>query len=87
MGKPIVLTWKNDYGYIVIEKCELVSEDDQVRTFVDHPLNSDGSINVPNVVQTLAQQGKVIFEDEHGMFCLTPDKVLLIQHLEEIDDG
>lgn len=72
MAKPIQLTWK-DEETVKKERCLLIEEDDPLFLTDGTPINREGS--------ELFTSNRVVFEDDEGIFGLTPDQIVSIKVL------
>lgn len=80
MAKRIELTWKHQNGNIFTEKCWLCEEDDQFIINDDTPVTVICENGISNTVGSL-MKSQVLFEDEHGIFCVSPENVINIKEL------
>jgi len=72
MAKPIQLTRK-DGETVKKERCLLIEEDDPLFLTDGTPINREGS--------ELFTSNRVVFEDDEGIFGLTPDQIVSIKVL------
>lgn len=75
MTKPVTVTWKID-NQTYTESCLLIEETDPVFT-------TEGDEVEINPLQIPGFQGKVMFEDDHGLFGLSPEYIISIEDTEK----
>jgi len=78
MAKLVSLTWKSG-GRIIEEDCYLVDDADEI--FIagsDLPISVITKDGVGNTVGAIAG-GRVMFEDEDGLFGLLPEEIVSIE--------
>lgn len=73
MKQRVRLTRRNDEGKIIVEECWLLSEGDEV-------YHGDWYLGAESI-RTFMDTGRVIFEDDEGVFGLYPTYVLYIDVL------
>ena len=71
-NKDIYLTWKNEWGVVVTERCLLVDEDQEVTV-------GDTGIVIPDILPAIANTGSVMFQDAEGLFVLDTDQIVSIE--------
>jgi hypothetical protein len=75
MNQKIILTWLDRRNQRIVEECYLVSEDTDVFSFDGEP--------VFGVMEMMAKLDFVVFEDNEGLFCLHPKKIVNIEIVKE----
>ncbi len=78
MSKKVKVTWLSE-GKTIIDECFLVSDTD---TFYSKEPDSEIVSGDLDFLDEFAKDGKVIFEDEKGVFGLRAEWIL---NIEEID--
>lgn len=75
--KKVRVTWRGDCGETYIDECLLIEEDDAIYAV------GPGGIDIPtfNLFDKLAKEGRVVFEDEEGIFCLKTEDVISVEVL------
>lgn len=82
MSKKIRLTWMSE-GNTVVEECQLLEEGvDKFAAFMEEE-DGPGRLELDDYIsKALFASGRVLFEDEHGVFALFPEEVVRIDMLE-----
>lgn len=82
MAQPVILTWVHSSGKIFEEECDLLSGDELivlVSSFGNTTILSEQESK--SVIDELGDQNLVLFEDEFGIFGLSPKKIINIRML------
>lgn len=78
MGRKVRLTWKPEGGSIITEEVLLLDEDSPI--YISGPM---GPIQIHGLVlEYFANENRVVFEDEDGIFGLHPEQIIEIEVLE-----